>query len=74
MYIHKKNCHMIDERIRQITLMVESLAKFYKSELVMKRWNVKDAKSQHVSSMSLFYSVKISIKSTILMSYSHFQI
>ena len=65
---------MIDEWIRRITHVVESLAKFYKSELVMKRWNAKYAKSQHDSSMLLFYSVRISIKSTILMSYSHFLI
>ena len=65
---------MIDEWIRRITREVESLAKFYKSELVMQRWNAKYAKSQHDSSMLLFYSVQISIKSTILMSYSHFQI
>ena len=65
---------MIDEWIRRITHVVESLAKFYNSELVMKRWNAKYAKSQHDSSMLLFYSVRISIKSTILMSYSHFQI
>ena len=32
---------------RRITGVVESLAKFYKSELVMKRWNAKYAKSQH---------------------------
>ena len=55
---------MIDEWIRRITHVVESLAKFYKSELVMKRWNVKYAKSQHDSSMLLFDSVQISIKST----------
>ena len=65
---------MIDEWIRRITHVVESLAKFYKSEPVMKRWNAKYAKSQHDSSMLLFYSLRISIKSTILMSYSHLQI
>ena len=43
MNIHK-NGHMIHEWIRRITHVVESLAKFYKSELVMKRWNVKYAK------------------------------
>ena len=65
---------MIDEWIRRITHVVESLAKFYKSEQVMKRENVKYAKSQHDLSMLLFYSIQISIKNTILMSYSHFQI
>ena len=58
---------MIDEWIRRITHVVESLVKFYKSELVMKRWNAKYAKTQHDS-------VRILMKSTILMSYSHFQI
>ena len=38
---------MIDEWIRRITHMVESVAEFkrVKSELVMKRWNVKYAKN-----------------------------
>ena len=36
---------MIDEWIRRITHVVESLAKVYKSELVMKSWNVKCAKN-----------------------------
>ena len=42
-----KKGHMIDEWIRRLTYVMESLAKFYKSELVMKRRNAKYAKSQH---------------------------
>ena len=54
MNIHK-NGHMIDEWIRRITHVVESLAKFYKSELVMKRWNVWN--TQKVSMMHQCFAV-----------------
>ena len=54
-WIFIKNGHMIDEWIRRITDVVESLAKFYKSELVMKRWNVWN--KQEVSMINQCFAV-----------------
>ena len=64
---------MIDEWIRRITHVVEALAKVYKNEQEMKRWNVKYAKKLAWLINVAIQSVLISIKSTILMSCSHFQ-